>query len=108
MNIGLKNISALIILIFSSLFIALPSLAADSVSSTGQESEIKQKVVKVSINTATAKELTKFLKGIGKAKAEAIIAYRDTNGEFKKVDDLLKVKGIGKKVLENNKDRISL
>jgi len=62
----------------------------------------------ININTASVKELTIGLKGVGKNKAEAIVEYRTKNGSFKAIDDLLKVKGIGKKILRKNKDRISL
>ena len=57
---------------------------------------------KVNINTATADELAK-LNGIGKVKAEAIVAYRTANGKFKAVEDLGKVTGIGDKTLEQQK-----
>lgn len=56
----------------------------------------------VNINTADAQALSKNIKGIGLKKAQAIIAYREKNGEFKKIEDLKKVKGIGPKLLEKN------
>ncbi|MDO5673420.1 MAG: helix-hairpin-helix domain-containing protein [bacterium] len=62
---------------------------------------------KVNINTATAQELT-ALPGIGPAKAEAIIQYREANGPFKAVDELNKVKGIGDKILGKIKDEITI
>ncbi|MFR0688323.1 ComEA family DNA-binding protein [Enterobacterales bacterium AE_CKDN230030158-1A_HGKHYDSX7] len=62
----------------------------------------------VNINTASAEELQKSLKGIGKVKAQAIVDYRASNGPFTTVDQLLEVKGIGKGTLEKNRDRISL
>ncbi|HNI49871.1 MAG TPA: helix-hairpin-helix domain-containing protein, partial [Accumulibacter sp.] len=52
----------------------------------------------VNVNTANEKEL-QMLTGIGPAKAKAIIDFRTKNGEFKAVDDLLKVPGIGPAVL---------
>ena len=60
----------------------------------------------VNINTADAKTLAKELDGIGPAKAQAIVDYRQKNGTFKTADDLLKVDGIGAKVLEQNRDNI--
>lgn len=57
---------------------------------------------KVNINTATVEELSR-LKGIGESKAQAIVDYREANGEFASVDDLVKVKGIGEKTLEKLK-----
>ena len=59
----------------------------------------------VNINSASAKELS-ALKGIGMKKAEAIVQYRNDNGNFKNVEDLTNVKGIGPKVLEKIKAEI--
>jgi competence protein ComEA len=60
---------------------------------------------KINLNKATAAELSQ-LKGIGMKYAERIVQYRDKNGPFKNVEDLLNVKGIGPKTLEKNKGRI--
>lgn len=57
----------------------------------------------VNLNTADARTLSRELEGIGMAKAEAIVAYRDKNGPFKSADDLAKVKGVGKKLVERNR-----
>lgn len=59
----------------------------------------------LNINTATAVELTK-LEGIGNTKAAAIISYREANGEFKTVEELLNVEGIGEKMLENIRESV--
>lgn len=56
----------------------------------------------VNVNTATAEEISKALSGIGLAKAQAIVAYREANGAFKQASDLTKVKGIGEKTIEKN------
>jgi len=61
---------------------------------------------KVNINTANINEL-ESLKGIGKAKAEIIIEYRKKH-KFKKIEDIMKVKGIGKKLFEKIKDEINI
>ena len=65
----------------------------------------KQKVI--NINRANEGELVS-LDGIGSSKAQAIILYRDMFGDFKTVDDLAKVKGIGAKTVEKNQRRLSV
>jgi len=60
---------------------------------------------KVNINTAMVEEL-KTLKGVGEKKAEAIIEYRKKNGSFQTKEDLMKVRGIGKKLFESFQERI--
>lgn len=63
---------------------------------------------KVDLNKADAQSLQTALSGIGRAKAEAIVAYREANGAFASVDELLEVKGIGKALLDKNRDRIMI
>ncbi|HHI93651.1 MAG TPA: hypothetical protein ENK04_09100 [Gammaproteobacteria bacterium] len=57
----------------------------------------------VNINTADASTLAAELNGVGAAKAAAIVAYRESNGPFKQLEDLLQVKGVGEKILEKNR-----
>lgn len=64
-------------------------------------------VEKININTASRKELQK-LNGVGEATANNIIEYRELNTAFDSIDDLVKVKGIGKTRLENIKPFITL
>ncbi|WP_106804762.1 ComEA family DNA-binding protein [Pseudomonas sp. S5D5] len=61
---------------------------------------------KVNLNAADAETLRRDLFGIGASKAKAIVAYRESNGPFTAVDELLEVKGIGKALLEKNRDRV--
>ncbi len=62
----------------------------------------------VNINTASASEIAGALTGVGQSKAEAIIAYRQQKGEFKKASDIVQVKGIGSSIYEKNKNDILL
>lgn len=62
----------------------------------------------VNINTADAPTLAKALNGVGLKRAEAIVAYRNTNGAFKSVDDLSKVDGIGKAIIEKNRANVAV
>ena len=64
-------------------------------------------VMKVTINTADEAALTS-IKGVGKSKAKAIIAYREKNGAFKSVDELTKVKGIKEKSLAKFSDQLTV
>ena len=62
--------------------------------------------VQVDINSADAVTLARELSDVGLVKAEAIVAYRDAHGPFTSLDDLAKVKGIGPRVIEENRERI--
>ncbi len=58
----------------------------------------------VDINTADASTLAKELNGVGPARAQAIVAYRNEHGPFKSVDDLALVKNIPRKLIDNNRE----
>ncbi|SDQ48186.1 helix-hairpin-helix domain-containing protein [Virgibacillus salinus] len=78
---------------------------------TGETSTANEQNVsgngKVRINYATKAEI-EGLNGIGPSKAQAILQYREENGFFKTIDDLLLVSGIGQKTLENLKDDVQI
>ncbi|MDT8320594.1 MAG: ComEA family DNA-binding protein [Xanthomonadales bacterium] len=78
----------------------LPLLAASMLAVTAFAAE------PVNVNTATAQQLAENLKGIGVSKAELIVAYREANGAFAHVDELVNVKGIGIKTLDQNRGLI--
>ncbi|KEA65423.1 DNA uptake protein and related DNA-binding protein [Marinobacterium lacunae] len=60
----------------------------------------------VNINTASAEQISDALRGIGPAKAQAIVQYREQKGAFTSVEQLAEVKGIGSATLEKNRDQI--
>lgn len=60
----------------------------------------------VNINTADAETLAAELNGIGPALARAIVEDRDRNGRFETPEALMRVSGIGVRVIENNRDFI--
>ena len=62
---------------------------------------------KINLNTATLEELIK-LKRIGPVCAQRIIDYREKHGPFERIEDLMKVKGIGQKTFDANKDIITV
>ena len=57
----------------------------------------------ININTADAATIARELKGIGLKRAQSIVDYRTKNGPFKSADELRLVKGIGAKVIQNNR-----
>ena len=60
----------------------------------------------VNINTASAEEIAGSMNGVGLAKAQEIVRYRETNGNFAHVDELVNVKGIGIRTVDKNRDII--
>ena len=92
---------------FTALALTLPAFA-DEAATTGTEPAAQPtqataaqatadatQQAKVDVNKATLKDLAQ-VKGLSPAKAKAIIAYRKKNGDFKSLDDLVKVKGFKK------------
>lgn len=77
--------------------------------SVGQEAlpQGESNTDKISLNQATKEEL-KQLPSIGDKRADDIIAYRESHGGFKKIEDLKEVGGIGDKTYEKLKDKVSL
>ena len=76
-----------------------------SVHAQSQQSAATAQEGKVNINTASRSELMK-LKGVGREVAEKIVAYRETNGPFKKPEEIRRVSGVGKGIWEANREAI--
>ena len=62
---------------------------------------------KISLNQASVDQLQQ-LQGVGLKKAQAIVAYRQTQGPFKTIDELQQVRGIGPAIFAKNKTRLGL
>jgi len=94
----LLSIAMVVLLSFSSVVFAVDHEPA---------SETLAARLAVNINVADIDTLTQ-LQGVGEKKAAEIVAWREANGAFTSADQLLEVKGIGRVILEANKDRIQL
>ncbi len=71
-----------------------------------QMARLSQVQEQVNVNDADAQTIQRVLLGVGRSKAEAIVAYREANGRFYSLEELLEVKGIGKSTLKKNTGRI--
>lgn len=89
------------LLVLSPAYAALPEGSPETTA-------VEQIAQPVNINTADAETLANALRGIGMRKAEAIVAYRAEHGPFKAVDELVNVKGIGSKTLEQLRPLVSI
>lgn len=68
----------------------------------------QQDIQILNINSANAEDISKALKGVGIKKAQAIVEYRESYGDFQHIDELTAVKGIGKNTLAKNVHLIGL
>lgn len=87
------------------LVLAMWCLGGGAVVADDKPAKAKAADGRVNINEATKAELMK-LAGVGPGGAQKIIDYRDAHGPFKKAQDLEKVDGVGKGVIEKNAGRI--
>jgi competence protein ComEA len=62
----------------------------------------------VDINHASAEEIAQTMNGVGLTKAAAIVAYRETNGPFTHIDELVNVKGIGLRTVDRNREVVEM
>ena len=72
------------------------------------EAKLAMAPLAVNINTADAETLAVALDGVGAARARAIVEYRAAHGPFHSVDDLAQVKGIGERVVAENRSRMTV
>lgn len=101
-------LSAVAFTLFSAVSFGAHANQAPAAAEAAPVAAVAAAVAAVNINTADAATLQRELNGIGAAKAQAIIEYREANGPFTSVDDLLEVKGIGAATLEKNRDKLGV
>lgn len=95
------------------MIITASAAVSDELSLRARSAEIYERLSEpsrplvIDINSATVRELQK-LNGIGEVTANAIVAYRDQNGDFSSFEDLININGIGQATLEKIKPNISL
>lgn len=89
------------------LLLAMPGVAFAQKAAPAEEKPAAKASDIVNLNTATAAQL-ESLPGIGAKTAERIIEYREKNGPFKKIEDLMNVKGIGEKSFLKLKPRLTV
>ena len=89
--------------------LAAPLAAGDQVYVSGPDEDAPSPVEDgaVAVNRATASDLEK-LPGVGPVLAERIVAYRDANGPFQQVEDLLDIPGIGESKLASMRDMVRI
>lgn len=66
----------------------------------------EQAPLQVNVNEADAETIADILVGIGASRARAIIEYREQNGPFTSLEDLVEVNGVGEATVQNNRERI--
>lgn len=86
-------------LVFALVLVSFPFLQAQTTSKAADK--------KIDINTASVVELQK-LPRIGEKVAQRIVDFRKENGKFKKIEEIMKVKGIGEKIFGGMKDFITV
>lgn len=102
-----KEVIALSILIFILLIINILNYAIRNSNKKSYTLMIEEEMRQISINIAGAEQF-EMLPGIGPALAQRIVEYREKYGEFKKIEDIKKVKGIGENLFEKIKPYIKL
>ena len=82
--------------VFLAVLVCLVYLTAGTASAQNKTAAAKPATTVVNLNTATSAQIA-TLPGVGEKAAERIIEYREKNGGFKKIEELMNVKGIGEK-----------
>ncbi|KTC88634.1 helix-hairpin-helix domain-containing protein [Fluoribacter dumoffii] len=96
---------------FIAIALSLSVTTLSAYAALPKEASIKKKppivLHKIDLNTADISMLTGSIKGIGKKRAEAIIAYRKSHHGFKSLEELAEVKGLGQRFMAVNRDKLN-
>lgn len=92
--------------LYLSLSVLIPAVHAVGSQNTALLNQATVVKNKIDLNKADLSTLTGSFKGIGKKRAEAIIAYRESHHGFKAIEELASVKGFGQHFLDTNKEKL--
>jgi len=104
----MKSFYTIIAAVVLAFVLASPVQAKKSNSESAKVEKQAKQSETVNINKDSAEQLAKMLKGVGMKKAVAIVEYRQKHGNFKAVEEIASVKGIGVATVAKNYDRIKL
>ncbi len=97
------------IAVFLLSLLAVPvAQAAEVQAAEAADAAEAEEMPRIDINTADAAAIAAALDGVGLVKAQEIVAYREMFGDFKAIDELMEVKGIGPGTVERNREKIKL
>lgn len=104
---SLRALSSLVLVVTLSLLagIGTQALADETFPEPADGNEV---IALVNINADDAEKMAELLDGVGVVRAEAIVQYREDNGGFTALEELLAVSGIGPATLENNRHKLVL
>lgn len=94
--------------LFKSITAALLLFLVPFAASAQDVSEMVEQPSPININSADAQTIAETLIGVGMVRAKEIVAYREMFGEFKSLEELMEVQGIGTATLDKNRHLISL
>ncbi|PCJ48888.1 MAG: hypothetical protein COA74_07865 [Gammaproteobacteria bacterium] len=100
----IKSLFVLFLTLSTGFIFSAQAVAAEKQSNSNQQLA----VLTVNINQASAEDISDVMTGVGINKAKVIVEYRDKNGAFKSIDQLLEVKGIGPATVEKNRHKLKL
>jgi competence protein ComEA len=100
--------SSIVLALLASAFVAVnaASVRAEAPAPAAAQMAPAAHVPRININDADAATLQRELSGVGETKAKVIVAYLESSGPFASVDELLEVKGIGRAILDANREML--